>query len=95
MASVPLLVKNDFVSAPPGVMLRELLGKRHLRLVREHGGDVLQLVDLRVNLGVHLVVAMADADGDDAAEEIQILVAVGIPDVLIFGVVEITSGSLK
>ena len=38
-----------------------------------------------VDLGVDLVVAVADADGHDAAEEIQILVAVGVPDILVLG----------
>jgi hypothetical protein len=46
---------------------------------------VLQLIDLGVNAAVHEVVAVADADGDDAAEEIEVLVAIGIPNVLIFG----------
>ena len=64
----------------------KLLRQRGLRLIGEHRGDVLQAVDLRVQLLIHLFVAMADADGDDAAEEIQVLIAVGIPDVLILGV---------
>ena len=34
---------------------------------------MLQRIELLVDLGVDLVVAVADADGDDAAEEIQIL----------------------
>jgi hypothetical protein len=46
---------------------------------------VLQRIDLFVDLGIHLIVAMADAHGDDAAEEIEVLVAVGIPHVLILG----------
>ncbi len=37
-----------------------------------------------MDLAIHLVVAMADADGDNAAEEIEILVPVRIPDVLVF-----------
>ena len=64
----------------------DALGQRGLRLIGEHGRDVLQLVDLLVNLSIHRLVAMADADGDDAAEEIQILIAVGVPDELILGV---------
>ena len=36
-------------------------------------------------LALTVVVAVADADGDDAAEEIEVLVAIGVPDVLIFG----------
>ncbi len=66
--------------------LRQFLGQRRLRLVGEDRGDVLQPIDLRVHFPVHLFIAMADADGDDAAEEIQVLIAVGIPNVLILGV---------
>ena len=66
--------------------LGQFLRERGLRLIGEDGGYVLQLVDLRVQLLVHLFVAVADADGDDAAEEIQILIAVRVPHVLIFGV---------
>ncbi len=66
--------------------LRQLLGQRRLRLIGEHGGHVLQPVHLRVHLAIHLFIAMADADGDDAAEEIQVLIAVGVPHVLILGV---------
>ncbi len=38
-----------------------------------------------MHLRVHLIVAVADAHRDDAAEEIQILIAIGVPDVLVFG----------
>ncbi len=69
----------------PGRDLSQLLRERRLRLVGEHRRDVLQAIDLRVQLPVHVLIAVADADGDDAAEEIQILIAVGVPDVLILG----------
>src|SRR6266852_2150187 len=36
-----------------------------------------------MDLAIHFVVAMADADGDNAAEEIEILIPVCIPDVLV------------
>ena len=48
-ASVPLLVKKhlrQFAARRDG---RDLLRERRLRLVREHGGDVLQRVELRVD----------------------------------------------
>ena len=60
-------------------------GERYLRLVRKHSGDVLQLAHLFHDLLVHGLVAVADADGDDAAEEIEVLVAVSVPDELVFG----------
>ena len=46
---------------------------------------MLQLIHLRVHRRVHPVVAVADADRQNAAEEIQVLVAVGVPDELILG----------
>ena len=58
---------------PAGRDSGDALGEGGLRLIREYGGDVLQFVDLLMHLFIHLVIAMADADGDDAAEEIKIL----------------------
>ena len=46
-----------------------------------------ELVDLLVDAGVHLVVAVADADRDNAAKEIEVLIAIRIPDVLVLGMV--------
>jgi len=66
--------------------LGELFCQRRLRFIGEHGGDVLQAVDLRVQLAIHFFIAMPDADGYDAAEKVQVLIPVGIPDVLILGV---------
>ncbi len=53
----------------------DAFGKRGLRLRGEHGGDVLKRVDLRGHFPVHRLIAMSHADGDDAAEEVQVLVA--------------------
>src|SRR5471030_157497 len=66
--------------------LRNLLGQRGLRLIRKYRGYVLQLVHLLVDLGIHLLVTMAHAYRNNAAEEVQILMAVGIPHILILGV---------
>ena len=43
-------------------------------------------------LRVHRLVAVADADSDDAAEEVQILIAVGVPDKLILGLHQSPAG---
>ena len=43
-----------------------------------------------MDFGIDPIVAMADADGEDATEEIEILVAIGIPDKLVFGAVSYT-----
>ena len=59
---------------PPGVLV-------DLR-VEINGGRVPQLVHLGVQSGVDFRMTMTDADGDDAAEEIQIALAVGVPQPL-------------
>jgi hypothetical protein len=46
---------------------------------------VLQRIQLLVNFCVDLVVAMAHAHRHDAAQEIQVLIAIRIPEVLILG----------
>jgi hypothetical protein len=46
---------------------------------------VLEPVDLLVDGRVHAIVAMAHADGKNAAEEIEILVAIGVIHELVFG----------
>ncbi len=43
-----------------------------------------RLPHLLVNLLVHFLVGMPDADGNDSAEEVEILLPIGVPDVLIF-----------
>jgi hypothetical protein len=47
---------------------------------------MLQTVDLRMQFAIDLVVAVAHAHGDDAAEKVQVLIAVGVPNVLVLGV---------
>lgn len=58
-------------------------GQRGLRLVCKDRGDMLQRVDLFVQFPVYFVIAVPDAHRDDATEEIQILISVGVPNVLI------------
>ena len=84
MASVPLFVKKHF-QPPPGAISAILRASAACGSVGEHGGNMLQLIHLRVNRRVHPVIAVADAHRQDAAEEIQILVAVRIPDELVLG----------
>ena len=48
---------------------------------------MLQLVDLSFDLGGDPRIGMAGGNGHDAAEEIQILLAVSIPQVLHAGVI--------
>jgi len=48
---------------------------------------VLQPVDLRAHLAGNLRIAVAHGDGKDAAEEIEILVAFHVPEVLHFAAV--------
>src|SRR6266478_1488829 len=50
-------------------------------------GGVLQAVDLRIDLAGHLWIAVADRNGQDAAEEIQVLAAFQVPQVLHFAAV--------
>ena len=80
-ASVPELVKKLFCSLP-GRDLRQLFRQRDNRFVGKQRGSVLQLVDLRLDLRRDLRIAVAHADGHDPAEEIEVLVALDIPQVL-------------
>ena len=57
-----------------------------MRFIHEDSGYVLQAIHLRVQLAIHLVIAVAHAHRDDAAEKIQVLIAVGVPNVLVLGV---------
>jgi hypothetical protein len=66
----------------------DLLRQSRLRRGGEDRGDVLEAVHLLVHARVHALVAVADADGDDAAEEIQVAVAVGVPHVLVLGAID-------
>ena len=67
--------------------LGELFGERDDGFVGEKRRGVLELVDLRLDLRSDLGIAVADADGDDAAEEIEVFVALDVPEILHRGVV--------
>ena len=75
-------VGEEALPAVPGRKAGQALGEFHHGLVREQGGDVLEGVHLLVDRPVHLGMAVAEADGEDPAEEIEIAVAVRVPDVL-------------
>ena len=47
---------------------------------------MLQFVDLFFQPGIDVIVCVTYAYGYDAAQEVQILLAFGVPDVLVFGV---------
>ena len=68
-----------------GALFQEFC-ERGLRFICKNGADVLQAIHLGMHLAIDVVIAMANADGDDAAEEIQVLISVRIPNVLILGV---------
>jgi hypothetical protein len=46
---------------------------------------MLQLVHLGVDFAIHFLIAVADAYRHNAAEKIEVLIAVDIPNVLILG----------
>ena len=84
LASVPLESEKRF----PAFARRDvgdLLRERRLRFGRKYSGDVLQFIHLRMHRSIHPFIAVADADRQDSAEKIQVLVAFGIPDELILG----------
>jgi len=62
--------------------LGDFFGEGHDVFVGIERGGVLQAIDLRGDFAGDLGVAVADGDGQDAAEEIEVLVAVEIPEVL-------------
>ncbi len=51
--------KEGFAQRPTWGKRRQLLRKPYLGLVRENGGDMLELIDLLVYPGVDLLVAVA------------------------------------
>ncbi len=55
---------------------------------------MLQFVQLRMYFRINLVVAVPNAHRKDAAKEIEVLVAISVPDKLILAR-STTSGSLK
>ena len=62
--------------------LRQLLRQVDHRLIGKAGRNVLHAIDLRLGSRDHARIAVADADGDDAAEKVEILFALHIPHVL-------------
>ena len=77
--------KEGFAQPAAGRDLGDAFGQCGLGLGSEDRGDVLQSVDLLVNPGIHFLVAMSDANGENAAEKVQILVAVSVVNILVFG----------
>src|SRR3954447_13975351 len=88
---------GDFIRLGPAVrekrfrefLLRRDFGdalcQRNQWLRGEDGRHMLKRVQLRVNLRVHVGVAMPDGDGDDAAEEVEVLVPVRVINELVPG----------
>ena len=62
--------------------LRDFFGKSDDVLVGVKRGGVLQAIDLCVDFRGDLRIAMPYGDGKDAAKEVEVLVAVEIPNVL-------------
>src|ERR1035441_4012940 len=65
-----------------GSDLCDLLGKLNHGLVRIERGGVAEFVDLRLLRPGDARVGMADANGDNAAEEVQVAFPFYVPDVL-------------
>ena len=80
------IAEERFRKRPARRQTRQLFRQRHLRLIGKDRGNMLQLVDLRVYFGVYLIIAVPYADCDNAPEKVQVLIAVRIPDKLIFRV---------
>ncbi len=68
--------------------LGQFLGQRDNGFIGVERGGVLELVHLGLDLPRDLLVAVAHADGEDAAEKIEILPTFDIEDVLATGVVD-------
>ena len=81
LASEPELVKKDLFQTPRSDP-RDLLRQRDHRLVRVERGGMAQLVDLRLLRSGDARVAVADADRDNAAEEVEVALPFHVPDVL-------------
>ena len=67
--------------------LRQLFRQGDDGLVGVKRGGMLQAVNLRLHFGGDLLVTVPDADGEDAAEEIEVAAALGVENVLGVGVV--------
>jgi hypothetical protein len=65
-----------------GSDLRNLLGERDHGLIRVERGGVAELVDLILLRRSHARITVADSDGYDAAEEIQVPLPLNVPDML-------------
>ena len=64
--------------------LGDLPRQRHLRLGRVQRRDMHQLVDLLMNRLGDPFVTVTNADSDDPAEKVEVLLAVRVPYVLVF-----------
>ncbi len=93
-ASVPLEVKNDLVSLPSGVMEAIFFASADCGSLANTVDTCCKRVHLLVKLGIHGVIAMPHTYGDDAAKEVEILIAVGVPNVLVLGARNDPKGSL-
>lgn len=62
--------------------LRKLLRQRHDGFVGVQCGGVLKAVELLLDSGCDLRIAMPHTDGNDSPEEIEILIAFDVPQVL-------------
>ena len=78
-ASVPEVARKLCFSRP-GREPRERLGQLDRRDRRIERRDVREPRDLRDHRRVDLLVGVADGDGQDPAEEVEVLVAVGVLD---------------
>ena len=72
--------REEALLQPPRRDPRERLGELHGRERRIERRDVREPADLRDDRRVDLLVGVADRDGQDAAEEVEVLVAVGVLD---------------
>ncbi len=71
-----------------GRNLGHLLSQRHHGLGGEQGRSVLQAVNLGLDFRGHFFIGVAHADGDNAAQKVEILLAVHVEEVLALAVVE-------
>ena len=81
LASLPLEVKKLF-SRWPGVICAIFSASATAVSVRVKCGGVLEFVDLRLHRAGDARVGVAYADGDDAAEEVEVALPFHVPDVL-------------
>ena len=65
----------------------DFFGERDDLFVRVKRREMLQFVDLGVDLAGDFGIAVANGDGEDAAEKVEVLAALDVPDVLHFGTI--------